>query len=803
MLTELLREHDPSLSLLRRRALVASSDRSTFDAWASRLLSMLSGPAPAARRSACLLLAETVKQSSQSSFARHREAWTTALLKLLQPPASASRKAASAAAAAPANDKQLAATRLAASEALVVMIDAAKAWPAERRELAGLVSRVAASLVNLVTEPACQHGAVAILARLCACAPHGLRVHRERLGELLPAIILDARAPSARDAAVLLAALPSSLPAAAFDEAWLLTVQQLCGTLERALVTLLGSATSRSPLQYTLPAYELPFHARTNSATGADPVRTASRRTALLRCVRRCVMGLHCCLSPGSALCEGSADGGGGGGSGNGGSAAERGAGVLPVPMDMLVQLAAHALSVDGALAQRLQPEGAIAHGDLLCVLPDLHVAAWQLLHTTLLAARRHALPHTQLLVGLLRRSWTLTGSAGPSYFHSTVLRSASYAFAGALIATFGPCTTPSLAESLAHACAVDLTARASAVTDGPAGAGDADARDPGGQRKRAKKGARGGGGGGGGGADVPCINLAVQFSALQALRCLLQNGSDLISAGTLDAVHRLLLRLCWSNPPIVPPLHALAIATLHSSVASGRTLHVDVLPRAVAACQQAAVHGESEARSAAHAALHAFDALLHPCGVLVWGAPPPEPELRSAAASASRAHAALLRPGAGAGGATLVSDDGASSQLGYQHAASHLMGSRPTQLATAQSPSDPVPPPPQLAAAGAHLVPHLPNPPAAQSARPVPMALAPPAFPSSSAAPLPPSPATASGVSITLPTGVARKTPVAREPPPPAWPAASVGEAHDDGSGESDVELVDVGPDESDAPTG
>ena len=194
MLADLLRDTEPSLALLRRRSLVASADRSTLDAWSSRLTSLLSGPI-AMRCAACALLSETVRQCAQPDFSRYREIWTAVLLKLLQPPAASSGGSSSG----NSNLATHTAVRLAAAETLVVMVSTAARWPADRRELASHVSRLASTLVAMVDEPACQHGAVLALVRLCSAAPHSLRTHRERLGEALATMVLEA--PTAAAAA--------------------------------------------------------------------------------------------------------------------------------------------------------------------------------------------------------------------------------------------------------------------------------------------------------------------------------------------------------------------------------------------------------------------------------------------------------------------------------------------------------------------------------------------------------------------------------------------------------------------------
>ena len=73
----------------------------------------------------------------------------------------------------------------------ISMVAATATWPAERRELLAIVSRLATALVGMLSEPATQSGAISTLSALCQAAPHCLRPHRDKLGALLPAIAPD------------------------------------------------------------------------------------------------------------------------------------------------------------------------------------------------------------------------------------------------------------------------------------------------------------------------------------------------------------------------------------------------------------------------------------------------------------------------------------------------------------------------------------------------------------------------------------------------------------------------------------
>jgi hypothetical protein len=287
------------LAVLRGRTLIAVVDTQTLDAWSSRLQALLRGPVPEARVAAAALLSETVQQCTQFEFARHREQWAAALLHLLQPISEATSEAAIAAATS---------VRLAAAEALAHMVTVSAGWPGERRELSGAVSRLATALVSMLGEATTQHGALLVLSRLCAAVPHSLRAHRDKLGAALPSIALEAGAPAARAAAALMGVLPSCLPVAAIEEAWLLHVQRLVGTMHRALALLLGAVVSAPPVRYELPAYALPAEAQASvvvapsfgvpstapSVAAQHSARTSAaaqrRRSALVRCVSRCAL---------------------------------------------------------------------------------------------------------------------------------------------------------------------------------------------------------------------------------------------------------------------------------------------------------------------------------------------------------------------------------------------------------------------------------------------------------------------------------------------------------------------------------
>ena len=277
MLADLLRDTEPSLALLRRRSLVASADRSTLDAWSSRLTSLLSGPI-AMRCAACALLSETVRQCAQPDFSRYREIWTAVLLKLLQPPAASSGGSSSG----NSNLATHTAVRLAAAETLVVMVSTAARWPADRRELASHVSRLASTLVVMVDEPACQHGAVLALVRLLrrpTQPPHAPREAGRGPGHDGPRGA-DCGGARRGDAA---RRASQPLPAAGFGGLAPLR-PETGGHIWSGARFILGSATNRPALRYELPAFELPLDARPAAGAPTAPMWRRRRRTALLRC---------------------------------------------------------------------------------------------------------------------------------------------------------------------------------------------------------------------------------------------------------------------------------------------------------------------------------------------------------------------------------------------------------------------------------------------------------------------------------------------------------------------------------------
>jgi hypothetical protein len=316
-----------------------------------------------------------------------------------------------------------------------------------------------------------------------------------------------------------------------------------------------------------------------------------------------------------------------------------------------------------------------------------------------------------------------------------------------------------------------------------------------------------------------------MRCGALGALQALLVVGSELLPLATLGSLQRALLFVCTGSqhmPP--PPLHGLALTALHTSVVSGRAEHSDTLPRALAAFHGAAAHGDASARAAAHAALHAIDTLLHPCGVLAWGG-----------VEAGREGEAPHHHGAVGNGARSMIMDGCSSVVDTQSSSGpqHLMASHTTRLADCRPPSAAAPSVPTIAAAAAAqtmksvaptpapaLAPAAPAPAApaapapqvqvqakAPSFPPVPI-LSPPrastTAPPNAVSTVGPSSATdpsaGFGVGQNEAPAVLAPTAMAVAAHPAARSNAGVMEEDGVVESDSDVEIVDVGPDEMDA---
>ena len=735
------------LPLLRKRALVASADTAALDAWSAKLVSMLHAPSPSTRVAITIFLRETIQQCTQASFSRHREAWTAPLVNLLQPTKHDQHD----------NDS----VRLAAAETLVQMISVTGPWPSERRELLAVVSRLATALVGMLSEPATQSAALSTLSTLCRAAPHSMRAHRDKLGTLLPAIVLDAPLPTARAACGLLGALPSCVPHAQVADSWLLTVQSLCGTLNAALTLLLGAVTSQRALVYELPSHTLPADATAHGAHLA-----ASRRHALLRCVRRVALALHGCLCPTGACWDHEATSRSGGGDGG---ASERAPGILPVPIGMLIQLATHALSTDGVLALRTPPETCLPHAEVRLVLAEVHVASLQLLHSTLLATRRHALSHAHALAAHVKACLKRSGDNGPPHLRDTTLRAGAYALASTMLHVLGPCVVPLLAEPLVAAARTDLPSppALAAAEEPPAGKGGSG----GGKRQRTV----------GGTAESGRPALECSTDALGALHALMLHGVELVPLALLGTIQRLLLHV--SVPTAAAPLPAAALATsieaLRASVGTGRATHTDVLPRAIAIFQHWAVRGDVRPRAASQAALHSLDALLHPAGLLVWGA-----------SADSEAVAAVASSG-GNNGAYAGALGAVSHLLSASSQATTFLPGPAAAAAVAPTILQNVPPPAMVLPS----LPPLPPPPAAPTlaaARPA-VVLPPPTTAPPAAAVA--APALVASTSVPAAPRATRATAPAPAPAPAPTPAPA--QADDDS--DSDVDIVDVGPDDDD----
>ena len=462
--------------------------------------------------------------------------------------------------------------------------------------------------LSMINEPVTQRGAIAALSRLSAAAPHCLRAHRENLEELLAGIVLEAPAAAARGAALLFSQLPGCLPPAGVEDAWLAIVKRVAGTLQEVLLAILGSVTNRAALRYALPTYTLPQDTLPPMPTGAGAPSASShgRRAALVRCMRRCALAIHCCLCPGGSI-DGDMPAAAGAAPPPAPEAHDASSGqILPLPVDMLLQLALHVLSVDGALPQRSPADGALPHAELLVILPECHVAALQIAQSTTQAARRHALHHTSALVGVLRRSWQLSGTSGPTHMRCAVLRAASLRFASTLLDVHGPCVVSLLGEPLAKACTHDMSLALHRprvrwpMTRLRQRRGRLRSASGGQASKRQRTSAPAAATGDASWAAASPLGLAVQCAAASAAKALFAAGVELLPIAHVDALQGTLLALCAPNAATPPKLCELALAALHASITSGRTPRAHLL-RALTSMQHAAtVHADPAVRAAA-----------------------------------------------------------------------------------------------------------------------------------------------------------------------------------------------------------
>ena len=466
----------------------------------------------------------------------------------------------------------------------------------------------------------------------------------------------------------------------------------------------------------------------------------------------------------------------------------------MPVPLELLVSTAAYILDADGLLPVRVPvTEAALPFAEALLILPEVHLAAFQLLHSTVVCAQRHALGHVSTIAQLLRRTWQRTAPSGPPQLRCAELRAATYALSAVLLTAFGPCVVGAVGEALVSHALLDLTgqlpsrAGAAAAHDGGAGAG---AR----KRLRSNEGGSVGGSGvaatgdaaTGGGRPAP---VSVQCAALSAVHALLLVGTELLNLALLGRLQRALLAACVDAAQSAPgtALHALLLSALGAAVGTGRAVHGDVLPRAIAVLQGAGVRAPAGvARAAAFSALHASDALVHPGGVACWSLPAEEERAADAAARpgasttpASTLDLSSLAPLAAAGGArSTLLPVGTSAVMGATAEASRWAPATtpgaPSVMPSAPPP--PAPPPARAAMAPPSALPTLPSLPARAVAISMAISMATPTAV--------PSPA--------MQTGAGNGAPLLHLPG-----AASATSMDDDD--DSEIELVMAPPDEAD----
>jgi hypothetical protein len=322
-----------------------------------------------------------------------------------------------------------------------------------------------------------------------------------------------------------------------------------------------------------------------------------------------------------------------------------------------------------------------------------------------------------------------------------------------------------------------------------------------------------------GGGRPAP---VGVQCAALSAVHALLLVGSELLNLALLGRLQRALLSACVDAAQCAPgtALHALLLSALGAAVGTGRAVHGDVLPRAIAVLQGAGVRAPvGVARAAAFSALHASDPLLHPGGVACWSLPAEEERAADAAARPAVTavtgahHDAASRPGAttapasmlaGAPASTLAGAPTSTLDLSSIAPASIAVGARPTLLPVGSS-----------AVVGATVEASrwapatTQGPPSAMPSAPPPPA-PPPAR--ASEAPAPPAPPAPPARAVAISMAISKAAPPAALSPglrtgahdgAPLLHLPGAAYAHDgapmDDDDDSEVELVMAPPDEAD----
>jgi len=383
------------------------------------------------------------------------------------------------------------------------------------------------------------------------------------------------------------------------------------------------------------------------------------------------------------------------------------------------------------------------------------------------------------------------------------------------LLKAFGPCVVGAVGEALVSHALLDLTgqlpsrASAAAAHDGGAGA-----------RKRLRQNEDGSVGGSVGGSGVAASGSAttgggrpapvgVQCAALSAVHALLLVGSELLNLALLGRLQRTLLSACVDAAQCAPgtALHALLLSALGAAVGTGRAVHGDVLPRAIAVLQGAGVRAPvGVARAAAFSALHASDPLLHPGGVACWSLPAEEERAADAAARPAVTavtgahHDAAARPGATTAPASTLAGAPASTL----DLSSIAVGARPTLLPVGSS-----------AVVGATVEASrwapatTQGPPSAMPSAPPPPA-PPPAR--ASEAPAPPAPPAPPARAVAISMAISKAAPPAALSPglrtgahdgAPLLHLPGAAYAHDgapmDDDDDSEVELVMAPPDEAD----
>tara|TARA_B100000513_G_C11900082_1_gene185136 strand:+ start:53 stop:838 length:786 start_codon:yes stop_codon:yes gene_type:complete len=213
--------------------------------WCERVSTLLQHKDASVRFAGLQLLEHTCHQCSETTFANHRAIWSSALLSM-----------AASASEAPRMKRR-------ALSLLLLFLHASSSWPQQRREMLTQLPRILGLLLPMLSqdEPA-QRAALLALLQISSEAPHALRSYADKLGGLLPRLLLGSRPRVAAAAATLIGSLPTCFTAAHAAERWLQTVRTLVGTLQ---------AKSHKP-QVPSPLPHMPQSMFSHASLNHDPI---------------------------------------------------------------------------------------------------------------------------------------------------------------------------------------------------------------------------------------------------------------------------------------------------------------------------------------------------------------------------------------------------------------------------------------------------------------------------------------------------------------------------------------------------